>query len=151
VQRAGRLELRESRERATLEAEVELRRRGSRRELLVARHDAVEAVLERVRAALPGLVKDPRYLRSVGPEFDEALEMVAGADATLLAAAPVADALGSRRPPGISIQVEPDLAGFRLTTTDGRVEILATLEERLRRLVPRLRIELGRELEEAAG
>lgn len=150
-ERARRLELREATERAALTAEVEQRRRGFRQELLVARHEAVDAVLARVREAIPGLVRDPRYLQSVGSEFDEALEMVAGAEATLRAPAPVADALASRRLPGISVQVDPDLAGFRLTTTDGGVEILATLEERLRRLLPRLRIELGRELEEAEG
>jgi vacuolar-type H+-ATPase subunit E/Vma4 len=149
--RAARLAAREAQERADAAAALEQEQLDTRRDLLVARHAVAEAVLERARAALPRLVDDPRYLRAVEGDLARAVEVIAESEATLHAAPSVAAALRRHPRPGVTIMADPNVSGFRLVSPDGRVEVTATLDERLRRLGPRLRIELARELEASEG
>lgn len=149
-ERAARLEAIEAGHRAALAQESEAARQRGTIALLTARRRAVERVLTEVRARLAEAAADAGYLAAMAAELDDALAVLGGRPGIL--EAPPALAEVARRHPAAPREIieRTDLAGFRLRSADGRVEVDATLEERLRRLAPAIAIEVVRALEEAA-
>lgn len=149
-ERAARLEAIDAGHRTALARESEAARQHGTVTLLQARRRAVERVLTAVRARLAEAVADTSYLTAMAAELDDALAVLGGKPA-ILEAPPALAAIARRRPDAPQEILDyPDLAGFRLRSADGSVEVDATLEERLRRLAPAIAIEVVRALEEAA-
>lgn len=121
------------------------------RRLLLEREAGLARILDRARDRLPGALADERYRRSIGDQMGSVLEYVGDQAAEIRApealCQAIQDAVAAR--PRTAVVVDPDAgSGFRLVAGDGRLEVDATLERRLERDWPALRIELARSLEE---
>ena len=148
--RSERLAEREKALRAEADAALGRIRREGRQTLLTARHQAVDRILERTLALLPDLANDARYPATVAADLDRAVEVLGGRSGRLSVSRGLADQLRGRIPTGIELQVDDSEIGFRLQSSDGRIEVRATLRERFRRLAPALRIAAARALEESS-
>lgn len=149
-ERAARLEAIDAEHRTALARESEAARQRGTIALLQARRRAVDRVLTAVRSRLAEAAGDTGYLTAMAAELDDALAVLGGKPG-ILEAPPALAAIARHRPDTPQEILEhPDLAGFRLRSADGSVEVDATLEERLRRLAPAIAIEVVRALEEAA-
>ncbi len=146
--RAERRRALEARLRAEASVAIESARSDAALRLLRARREAIESVIHRVQAMLPETGADPHYVVSATGEFDRALEVLDGRPAVASAAAALAEHLSARTPPGVEIRADPTVSGFRIQSTDGRIEVDATLDARLRQLAPALAIELARAMDE---
>jgi vacuolar-type H+-ATPase subunit E/Vma4 len=117
--------------------------------LLRARHQAIDRILDRVRSRLTAAAADPGYLESVVAELDHALAILDQRPAVLHASPAIADLARHHSYPNTDIVVDPALAGFRLSSVDGRITVDATLAERLRLRTPALGMMAAQALEAA--
>lgn len=163
-------------ERVEREARAEARRKGAeaRREararVLAVRSEALQAVFDEARAGLPELLDSDAYRETLPGVLASGLERVGG-EGVVVRCTPgtrqaLIDALaaleedgeggGSERggdPDRVSGVTEDGEveAGFRLVGEDGDLVVDGSLSAALRRLRPRLRIELVREVEGETG
>lgn len=145
ARRADRLAARERELRASLEAELAAERRRAAGELLRARWRLVERILEAARAELPAAVESAGFAEVLPAQLDDALAYL-GDDGGVVhcppALAPLVSTLLAGRP-GISVEPSTGLLGIRVEA-NGAVEVDDTLDARLRRLGPRLAMDLLR-------
>jgi vacuolar-type H+-ATPase subunit E/Vma4 len=126
---------------------IEAARSDAALRLLQARRQTIDAILARLERLLPETAADPRYLASAAEEFDRALDVLDGRPAVVSASTALAERVLARASASVEIRADPAVAGFRVRSTDGRIEIDATLDARLRRLTPALAIELARAMD----
>lgn len=121
------------------------------RRLLLERESGLARILDRARDRLPGALADERYRSSIEDQIASVLEYVGDQAAEIRAPETLCQAIQqvvAARPRTVVV-ADPDAgSGFRLVAGDGRLEVDATLERRLDRVWPTLRIELARSLEE---
>jgi vacuolar-type H+-ATPase subunit E/Vma4 len=153
-QRAELLAMHEASRRRVLAGEVAEAETAIRARLLDARERVLGRIFDRVREQLPGLQSGEPYRSGLANELADALTYVQGADDVMVRCAPsLVSALRPLLAAGTALRLEADasiLAGFRVLAGGGRVEVDRTLETRLRRLAPQLRIDIVRRLEAAA-
>jgi len=129
---------------AALERALAGARHAARERVLAARDALLERLFGELRAALPAITGTAAYRAALPAAFTRTLAF-AGDQAVIVHCAPALAAL--LRPlvkshGGLTIHPDPELtAGFRITTTDGVLEVDGTLEGRAERLRPRLAIE----------
>ncbi len=152
--RAERLAQHEQQSRHALARQLTQAEARLRGELLAAREALLTSVLAGARTQLAGLQKGEVYQRLLADELLDALSYADPHGAVVRCppalAAPARAALNSGHE---SVMVEEDAAmgaGFRVIAEGGRVEVDQTLETRLRRLEPRLRIEIVQRVERVA-
>ncbi|HET9986729.1 MAG TPA: V-type ATP synthase subunit E [Longimicrobiales bacterium] len=140
---ADRLKVRERTLRASLEAELAAERRRAAGELLRARWRLVERILADAAARLPAAAQSAAFAEALPAQLEEALAYLGDGGGVVRCPPPlvplVSTLLAGR--PGISVEACEDGAGIRVLVP-GAVEVDDTLEARLRRLGPRLAMEL---------
>ncbi|MBX6363835.1 MAG: hypothetical protein IRZ00_08205 [Gemmatimonadetes bacterium] len=145
ARRAERLAARERELRASLEAELAAERRRAAGDLLRARWRLVERIVEAARAELPAAVESAAFAEALPAQLEDALAYL-GDDGGIVRCSPalaplVSTWLAGR--PGISVEPCAELLGIRVDG-NGAVEVDDTLDARLRRLGPRLAMDLLR-------
>jgi len=152
--RAELLAKHETTRRRMLAAEVADAEAVIRTRLLGARERVLTDVFDRVRERLPALQAAGPYRSGLADELNEAFSYVEGADDIVVRCAPsLVQPLRPLLARLTNARLEADdsiRAGFRVFARDGHVEVDQTLEARLRRLAPLLRIDIVRRLETAA-
>jgi len=142
--REATLGQREQEGRAALGRALAGARHEARGRVLQARDALLERLFGELRAALPAIIGTAAYRAALPAAFTRTLAF-AGDQAVIVHCAPALAAL--LRPlvkshGGLTIHPDPELtAGFRITTTDGVLEVDGTLEGRVERLRPRLALE----------
>ncbi len=135
----------DARERTRLievEQAVTRARRAARRSVLEARERLLERVFAAARGELPAAAAGAGYRAGLPAALAGALAAVGGAEAVIRCPEALARDLERLRPPAtppVRVVVDPAAgSGFRVTSTDGAVEVDETLESRLDRLRPEL-------------
>jgi vacuolar-type H+-ATPase subunit E/Vma4 len=121
-----------------------------RTEWLAARESVILKVLDLVRSRLPHLQQDDAYRNAFAREVADALSYVDPKDVVIRCAPGIAPHMARLLDGRNGMCIENDasiIAGFRVIAENGRVEVDKTLDTRLRRLEPSLRIEIVRRLE----
>jgi vacuolar-type H+-ATPase subunit E/Vma4 len=121
-----------------------------RTDWLAARESVIRKVLDVVRSRLPNLQQDDAYRNAFAGEVADALSYVEARDVIIRCAPGIAPHMARLLEGRSWMRIENDAsisAGFRVIAENGRVEVDKTLDTRLRRLEPQLRIEIVRRLE----
>lgn len=133
-------------------------RREARGRVLDARSRGLERTFEAVRGRLPDAVGSDAYRASLPAVAADALTPVEGRDVEIRCAPGLGDSLeealaeGGDRGGGPPVEEDPDVgSGFRIVAEDGGLVVDASLEAALRRLRPRLSIEVVRSVEGRPG
>jgi vacuolar-type H+-ATPase subunit E/Vma4 len=125
-----------------VEQAVTRARRAARRSVLEARERLLERVFAAARGELPAAAAGAGYRAGLPAALAGALAAVGGAEAVIRCPEALARDLERLRPPAtppVRVVVDPAAgSGFRVTSTDGAVEVDDTLESRLDRLRPEL-------------
>ena len=123
-----------------VEHAVTLARRAARRSVLEARERLLERVFAAACAELPATVASDAYLATLPAALAGALSAIGVEPAVIRCPKAISRELQRLVPAGrASVAVDTGVgSGFRLTTTDGAVEVDETLEARLERLRPQL-------------
>jgi vacuolar-type H+-ATPase subunit E/Vma4 len=110
--------------------------------VLEARERLLERVFAAARGELPAAAAGAGYRAGLPAALAGALAAVGGAEAVIRCPEALARDLERLRPPAtppVRVVVDPAAgSGFRVTSTDGAVEVDETLESRLDRLRPEL-------------
>jgi len=135
-QRAAARATTEAAHRGELERDLARVRREAQARVLAARTRLLDRVNRAVQQLLPGAISQPGYLETLGAAMREATAGVGDAPAeihcTPSLVAPVRRLVAGRAHTAVTADAGVG-SGFRLRTTDGAVEIDATLESRLAR------------------
>ncbi|HTL96187.1 MAG TPA: V-type ATP synthase subunit E family protein [Gemmatimonadaceae bacterium] len=132
---------REAEGRVSLERQHANARRAARGRVLAARAALLERLFAALRECLPGVAATPAYRETLAGDVMRAVRFAGGRPAVLRCAASLASALARvvKTNGKLRIEAVPDIAaGYRLVTTDGVLEVDATLEGALERLRPRI-------------
>ncbi len=139
--------------RAETEVQLAVERRAARRDVLFVRAELLERVFEAVRRRLPDVLTEDRYREKVVEELEEAVSYLGGRTALLRchpALVPMLEA--TARAAGLQIEADPDVgSGFILVSSDGGLEIDATLERRLVESRPTLALQVVRDVESGSS
>jgi vacuolar-type H+-ATPase subunit E/Vma4 len=154
AQRVDLLARHESTRRRLMAAHVAGAEGEVRAKVLAARERVLAAIFERVLDRLPALQATGTYRNTIAIELEDALSYVDGEDDLVVRCAPgLVQTLRPLLTARLNARLEADdaiRAGFRVIANGGRVEVDHTLESRLRRLAPALRIDIVRRLEAVA-
>jgi vacuolar-type H+-ATPase subunit E/Vma4 len=151
ARRADALGAREAEARAAAAASLGEVRRRARAEVLAARQHALERVFAAAGRALPDAGRRAGYLAALPAELAAALACVGDSASVIRCAPSLAATIKPLVRDRAACRVEPDRAigaGFIVATTDGVIEVDATLAGRLERLRDHLALEILRQLEQ---
>jgi vacuolar-type H+-ATPase subunit E/Vma4 len=145
AQRDSELRRRRAVRRARLELELAQARQRARADQLHAQHALLVKIFQRAGEQLAAVATSPEYVNALPSHVKEALQFVEGQDVTVRC--PPALVRDVRRAvegrPGVTVVEDAQAPpGILVSTTDGTVVVDNTLPARLKRLVPRLAVEL---------
>jgi len=135
-QRAAARATTEAAHRGELERDLARIRREAQARVLAARARLIDRVTGAVQQLLPETINQPGYLETLGPAMREATAGVGDSPVEIRCTPALVASLRRLVAGRADTAVTADAAvgtGFRLRTTDGAVEIDATLESRLAR------------------
>jgi vacuolar-type H+-ATPase subunit E/Vma4 len=117
---------------------------------MAARERVIRDVLRRAEAALPGLQDRDAYQIALAGEVTDALSYVEPRGVVVRSSRALLARLSRLldRRSWVTVELDDTIrAGFRVVAEDGRIEVNKTIESRLRRMEPRLRMEIVHRLE----
>jgi vacuolar-type H+-ATPase subunit E/Vma4 len=140
---------RDAQRRVIVEQALAVARRDARRSVLQARERLLGRVFAAARGRFPQVLVVTDFRATLPPQLAEALECLADRQGTLRCHPELRQELerlvGTR--PGVRIVPDPAIgSGFKLVSDDGKMEIDATLEDRLARLEKHVRQDVLAEL-----
>jgi len=152
ARRAAAREAQAAERRATVQLALVAARHEARSLVFLARERLIARVFAAIRERLPRALEAPGYQALLPGEVAEALRCLGSREGIVAVHPGIAELVQAqlRGRPNVRLQREATVgSGFRVTSTDGQVEIHATLEDRLSRDAPRITLEVLRESERA--
>jgi vacuolar-type H+-ATPase subunit E/Vma4 len=144
ARRALTLEQRTATARAEHERALAVTRAAARAQVLAARGALLDRLFARVRAELPAVDASAAYRASLAPQLEQLRAFAGERSVTVHCNPALAATLRKIIRTNGRLPIRPDsniAAGFRLTTADGKLEVDATLDDRLERLRPQFALE----------
>jgi vacuolar-type H+-ATPase subunit E/Vma4 len=143
--RAASLKIEEEKYRLEARSAIAAERHASMQEVLMARAELVDRVLELASSLLPDACTTEAYRSTIVQQLADSMLFVGHEGARILCAPELASALREAGRTYASVTVEPDAetrAGFIVISADGAVTVDKRLDTQLRRMRPTLAIEI---------
>ena len=130
--------------RAEHERALAATRAAARAQVLAARAALLDRLFARLRAELPAVAGSAAYRAGLAGQLERLRSFAGERSLTVHCNPALAATLRNVMRTNGRLPIRPDsqiAGGFRLTTADGKLEVDATLEDRLERLRPQLALE----------